>query len=626
MVDAAPDVATVLARMKRVRELDRALPTEPKPASAAETFSRREVSTESIFRGPEESRGPAEVTSAQSPNTPTVKVPANHIIGPYHLQSIIGRGGMGIVFKADDTRLHRSVALKMLFGGNATDVRMALRFATEAQTLAKLDHPNVIPVYDVSEWEGHPFFVMKFVTGGTLADAAPRLRKNPRSLVELLAKVCRAVGYLHDKHVIHRDLKPLNILLGPGDVPQVADFGLAKLHDSDSNLTDTNSLLGTRYYMSPEKTAGTQASNAPPELLKASDIWSLGVIIYEMISGQLPFHSDNQVELFRKICEQEPAGLAWQEAGPDAALNAVVRRALMKDPAERYASAHDLADDLERWLNGEAVLAPPPPRKVPWKWIGLAAVAVLGLATTLMLIPRRAPDPVTLVGATGENVSFTAVTGCQPITGLDPTTRRFSLKADGNFGIAMISLGDVPFEGGYQVDAKMQQMELASPTLDAALAGVYVQGTTIADHGSRLYAVAVAIDALVGPQANPLFVNATIPAAKLDAFRWNATLKDYARLQFLSHGPLVPCQKTTSPTPGVLMPVRFQVDRNGNVKAFTNVVNPMTPLAPAETALLWKSIDNDGVVPKAAGRGIGLYVENCRATFSDVIVTPWDQP
>src|SRR5437660_8744675 len=175
---------------------------------------------------------------------------------------------------------------------------------------------------------------MKYVSGGTLAESAARLRLDLRAAVRIMAKVARAVGYLHEQNISHRDLKPANILLGEGDQPLVADFGLAKFHDADSVMTVTGCVLGTRYYMAPEQTRGQTANLSP-----ACDTWSVGVILYELLSGKLPFDSDDFEDLFTKIREKDPATLTTAAGEPLPELDAIVRQCLAKDPAQRYPSA-----------------------------------------------------------------------------------------------------------------------------------------------------------------------------------------------------------------------------------------------------------------------------------------------
>ena len=239
----------VLDRVQRLQQLSRDLPQEPRIAGPT-TLSHPNAA---LLDSPDVNAltTPFEQSAVTKSNTP-------RIVGHYTVLSILGRGGMGWVFKAEDNRLHRTIALKMLLGNTSLDERIAQRFAIESQALARLEHPNIVSVYEAGDWEGVPYFAMKYVPGGTLAESAERLRADPRAAVSIMAKVARAVGYLHEQGITHRDLKPANILLGDGDEPLVADFGLAKFHDVDSDMTVTGCLPAPATTWPPSRLAATR--------------------------------------------------------------------------------------------------------------------------------------------------------------------------------------------------------------------------------------------------------------------------------------------------------------------------------------------------------------------------------
>jgi hypothetical protein len=259
----------------------------------------------------------------------------------------------------------KTVALKVVYTlGRDPEVVLG-RFTREVQALARLEHPNIVPIYHAGQWHGFPYFTMKLVPGGPLSHHLGRFHGNPAACARLVAKVARAVQALHDQKVIHRDLKPLNILLGDDDEPLVADFGLAKWTDEEPAMAGASAYpisgtgvpMGTRPYMAPEQTRAERTESPG-----AADIWALGVTLYELLAGSRPFPDDGRSDLAKRICEDPAPPL------PDsvpAELAAVVGQCLAKRPGDRYPSAAAVADDLERWLGGVPVAAslilPAPP-------------------------------------------------------------------------------------------------------------------------------------------------------------------------------------------------------------------------------------------------------------------------
>jgi WD40 repeat protein/serine/threonine protein kinase len=274
--------------------------------------------------------------------------------GDYELLEEIASGGMGIVYRARQISLNRIVALKMILTGQFARETEIKRFRAEAEAAARLDHPNIVPIYEVGEAEGRHFFSMRFMEGGTLtarmSDSKSRLSNE--SAVQLLVKVCRAVHFAHQRGILHRDLKPGNVLLSGEGEPSVSDFGLAKFLEGASQTTATGAGLGSPSYMAPE-----QASGKPGQISTAADVYSLGAILYEMLTGQPPFRADTPLATLRQVVEQEPKRPSTVNLRADPDLETICLKCLEKDPQRRYGSAEDLAQDLERWMRHEPIHA-----------------------------------------------------------------------------------------------------------------------------------------------------------------------------------------------------------------------------------------------------------------------------
>jgi eukaryotic-like serine/threonine-protein kinase len=278
-------------------------------------------------------------------------LPTVRYFGDYELLEEIARGGMGIVYKARQASLNRLVALKMILAGSFASSRDIQRFRTEAEAAANLDHPHIVPIYEVGEHEGQQYYSMKFVEGTSLAKHS---QSDPRKEVEGMVTVIRAVHHAHQRGVLHRDLKPSNVLVDSTETRLVTDFGLAKrLAASEGSLTESGQVLGTPKYMAPEQADGRK------DLTVAVDVYSLGVILYERLTGQTPFTGDNALTLLRQARESEPPRPSTIRAGLDRNLETAVLKCLVKEPGRRYPSAEALADDLDRWLRSEPIQARP---------------------------------------------------------------------------------------------------------------------------------------------------------------------------------------------------------------------------------------------------------------------------
>jgi serine/threonine protein kinase len=272
-------------------------------------------------------------------------------IGEYEVLGEIGRGGMGVVCKAWDPGLRRFVALKMLLPGAAADEGELRRFQTEASAAASLQHPNIVAVHHVATVDGSPFFSMDFIDGPSVAQ---RLVTGPlpgRAAALLMARVARAIHHAHQNGILHRDLKPGNILLDAAEEPHVTDFGLAKQLFADQRQTRTGTILGTPSYMAPEQASGKK------ELTAACDVYGLGAVLYEVLTARPPFRGETTLDTILQVLETEPAPPRLLNPRVDRDLETICLKCLEKDPRARYASALALAEDLERYAQGESIKA-----------------------------------------------------------------------------------------------------------------------------------------------------------------------------------------------------------------------------------------------------------------------------
>ena len=291
---------------------------------------------------------------------------ADWLLGNYQILEEIGRGGMGVIYRARQRHSRRIVALKRILSYHVDSQETLMRFRREAQAAANLDHPNILPIYEVSEsHDGLPFFSMKFAGGGSLLEAAPALRSDPRRAVALMAKVARAVQYAHEQGILHRDLKPGNILLDGRGEPLVSDFGLAKWLEPTGHLTRTPTVFGTPGYIAPEQVNGS-AGNLTP----AADIYSLGAVLFDLLTGQPPFTGEHVLKTIQQATQTPAPKLRTLAPTLGRDLETVCTKCLERDPRVRYRSAGELADDLERWLQGHSIVARPvsPPVHL-WRWV-----------------------------------------------------------------------------------------------------------------------------------------------------------------------------------------------------------------------------------------------------------------
>jgi serine/threonine protein kinase/Tfp pilus assembly protein PilF len=276
-------------------------------------------------------------------------------LGNYQILEEIGHGGMGVIYRARQRHSRRIVALKRILAYEADSRETLVRFRREAQAAASLDHPNILPIYEIGEDDdGLPFFSMKFAAGGSLRDAVPAITGEPSRCVKLMAKVARAVQYAHDQGILHRDLKPGNILLDGDGEPLVSDFGLAKWLDTASDLTRTLTIFGTPGYVAPEQVEGQAASLKP-----STDVYSLGAILFDLLAGRPPFLGESVLAVIQQAVEKPAPKLRSLAPTLDRDLETICAKCLEREPNARYRSAGDLAEDLECWLARRPIMARP---------------------------------------------------------------------------------------------------------------------------------------------------------------------------------------------------------------------------------------------------------------------------
>ena len=311
-----------------------------------------------------------------APEHPVPEIPGYEVLG------VLGQGGMGVVYKAIDLQLRRHVAIKMVATGPVVTEAARERFHSEARAVAVLQHPNIAQVFLAETIESRPFFVMEYVDGGTLAEVITGEPQPPRYAAELVSKLADAVDFSHGRNVLHRDLKPGNVLITQDGEPKIADFGLAKFLDGDSSATKTGDILGTPSYMSPE-----QAGGVVKNIGRGSDIYSLGAILYELLTGRPPFRTPDAMQTVLMVLSDDPVPPRQLQPTVPKDLETICLKCLEKLPSKRYSTARHLADDLRRFLAGEAIHARPVGRlERLWKWVqrhpawaALAAVCVVGI-------------------------------------------------------------------------------------------------------------------------------------------------------------------------------------------------------------------------------------------------------
>ena len=291
-------------------------------------------------------------TGSSTPALNARPMEGSGVFGKYDLLGEVGRGGMGVVYKARQRDLNRIVALKMILASEWASAEEIRRFQAEARAAARLRHRNIVAIHEIGEQLGRHFFAMDFVEGESLSAIVARGALAPEQAVRWMVSIAQAVEHLHSQGIVHRDLKPSNVLIDSAGEPIVMDFGLAKIFDSDDGATRSGAILGTPSYMSPEQAAGRNSL-----ISTRSDVYSLGAMLYEMLSGRPPFREATPLDTLVQVIEGEPTLLRQLVATIPRALELICFKCLEKDPARRYASAAELSADLTRYLQGEPVEA-----------------------------------------------------------------------------------------------------------------------------------------------------------------------------------------------------------------------------------------------------------------------------
>jgi hypothetical protein len=340
---------------------------------------------------PEPTRAPSLHLDAEGPSPPrprTVRRSLPPAIPGYEILGELGHGGMGVVYQARQVSLDRVVALKMIRSGDLASNNELARFRTEAEAVARLKHPNIVQIYEVSERDGRPYFSLEYVEGGSLAQRLKGIPQPVRPAAELVEILARAVHAAHQRGIVHRDLKPANVLLTADGVPKITDFGIAKRLDDEAGQTQTGAVMGTPSYMAPEQAAGKTKEIGP-----AADIYSLGAILYQLLTGRPPFLAESWEATRDLVLTQEPVAPRRLQPRLPRDLQTICLKCLHKEPRRRYPSALALADELHCYLEGKPIRSRPvSAAERVWRWARrnpklatASALAAAGLVATVIV-------------------------------------------------------------------------------------------------------------------------------------------------------------------------------------------------------------------------------------------------
>jgi serine/threonine-protein kinase len=380
-----------------------------------------------------------DIDKASAP-APAAPVQPSFIRG-YEIQAVLGRGAMGIVYKARQPGLKRIVALKMILSGDFAGEGEMRRFRAEAEVIGRLHHPNIVQIYEIGEDEGRPFFSMEFVDGTSLAKKIAATPQPPRDAARITQLLATALHSAHLKSIVHRDVKPANVLLAPDGTPKLTDFGLAKTLEEQSGQTHSGAILGTPSYMAPEQAEGRINDIGPH-----SDIYSLGAVLYELLTGRAPFKAASVFDTLNQVRTMEPVAPVQFAPTIPRDLETICLKCLQKDPRRRYESASALADDLGRFLAGETILARPisQPERL-WRWCrrnprvavlsGLVVLALCAWATTtsiLALSLKREKDNTELARREAEQQANRAEENARLARENEDTAKKNAERAEKN--------------------------------------------------------------------------------------------------------------------------------------------------------------------------------------------------
>jgi len=330
--------------------------TPPAPSASkrdGQPNRRTQISVNDSTLPPQTNQADFSLTSLPNPDNAQSILP--YRFGDYILERVLGRGGMGVVYLAYQVQLERRVAIKMIRSGCLASEEEVNRFYTEARSAAGLTHPNIVTVYHCGEIDGHHYFSMDYVPGTDLAKRMVSGPMSPKEAVRYVRDVARAIDYAHEQGVLHRDLKPANVLIDESDDVVVTDFGLAKQMDSDKGLTATGAMLGTPSYMSPEQAAGNNADQGA-----STDVYAIGAVLFSLLTGKPPFQADSVLQTIMQVINRPAPTVRQFNPNIHTDLDTIVTKCLEKSPARRYASAGELADDLDRFYRGVPIQARPP--------------------------------------------------------------------------------------------------------------------------------------------------------------------------------------------------------------------------------------------------------------------------
>jgi tRNA A-37 threonylcarbamoyl transferase component Bud32 len=400
--DLGPEVAEFFADLGRMEKLVEPLKPAPSQPLAQPTMSvdsteegTPEAAAEPGLAATQADVGSGDAGDGEGGSAAQAKGTRVRYFGDYELEKVLGEGGMGIVYRARQRSLNRSVALKMIKATRFPSSDEVRRFQNEAEAVARLDHPNIVPIYEVNQFEDQHYFTMKLIAGESLDKRLKDYAADPKRAARLVATAASAILHAHQRGILHRDLKPANILVDHDGQPHITDFGLAKRVEVDSELTRSGAILGTPAYMAPEQASGKRGS-----VTTSTDIYGLGAILYALLTAKAPFSGTTVMDTLEQVRERSPEPPRRLNSRVPRDLEVICLKCLEKDPRLRYATADALAEDLKRWLAGMPIAARPVGKAARFgMWCrrnpilagaaGLVASALVGVSVILLLYAQQ---------------------------------------------------------------------------------------------------------------------------------------------------------------------------------------------------------------------------------------------